>query len=91
MLLIYGWTISKVVRWGGGGGGWGRKAKYPKNILAGKILRKKIHASQVAQKNRLYWLKEDSGKTNVTEKRFTERDVPHLLHDVSNGPSLKRQ
>ena len=25
MLLIYGWTISKVVRWGGGGwggGGW---------------------------------------------------------------------
>ena len=23
MLLIYGWTISKVVRWGGGGGGGG--------------------------------------------------------------------
>ena len=38
MLLIYGWTISKVVRWGGGGG---RKAKYPKNILARKDLTKK--------------------------------------------------
>ena len=22
MLLIYGWTISKVVRWGEGEGGW---------------------------------------------------------------------
>ena len=72
MLLIFGWTISKVVRWGGGGGwggGVGGRRSTQKTFVQGKILRKKIHASQVAQKNRLHWLKEDSGKTNVTEKK----------------------
>ena len=67
MLLIYGWTISKVVRWGGGGGEEGQVPK--KYSCKERSYEKKIHASQVAQKNRLHWLKEDSGKTNVTEKK----------------------
>ena len=55
----------------GGGGGVGGRRSTQKIFVQGKILRKKIHASQVAQKNRLHWLKlkEDSGKTNVTEKK----------------------
>ena len=70
MLLIFERTIIKVVRWRRGG-----RRSAQKIFVQGKILWKKIHASQVAPKNRLDWLKKDSCKTNVTEKKSSRSSL----------------